>query len=86
VAADTYASLSDLRVAAYLNAELFTLLYEKGDLRGTMVEVPFNPSLGSAAVKLGLYQPQDAFSAAGEDTAPATVNITDSSATLTVAK
>jgi len=86
MAADTYASLSDLRVAAYLNAELFTLLHEKGDLRGTMVEVPFNPSLGSAAAKLGLYQPQDAFTAPGEDTAASVTNITDSSATLTVAK
>ena len=86
MAADTYASLSDLRVAAYLNQTLFELLHERGDLRGTMVDVPFNANLGSAAVKLGLYQPLDAFSAPGEDTALSVTNISDSSATLTCAR
>jgi hypothetical protein len=86
MAADTYASLSDLRVAAYMNQELFMLLHEAGDLRGTMNEVVFNPSLGSSAVKLGLYNPIDAFAAPGEDTALSVTNITDSSATLTVAR
>lgn len=86
MAADTYASLSDLRVAAYMNQELFQLLHEAGDLRGTMLEVPFNPSASSAAAKLGLYQPVDSFAAPGEDTAATVTNITDSSATLTVAR
>lgn len=86
MAADTYASLSDLRVAAYLNQVLFQLLHEPLDLRQTMVEVPFSAGAGSAAAKLGLIQPIDAFTAPGEDTAASVVNITDSSATLTVAR
>lgn len=86
MAADTYASLSDLRIAAYLNQTLMELLHERGDLRGTMVEVPFSPNMGSAAIKMGLYNPLDAFSAPGEDTALSVTNITDSSATLTCAR
>jgi hypothetical protein len=86
MAADTYASLSDLRVAAYMNQELLQLLHEAGDLRQTMIEVPFTPNSASAAVKLGLYQPIDAFAAPGEDTAATVTNITDASATLTVAR
>ena len=86
MAADTYASLSDLRVAAYLSQVLLQILHETGDLKNTMVEVPFDASMGTAAAKLGLYQPLDAFSAPGEDTALSVTNITDSSATLTVAR
>lgn len=86
MAADTYASLSDLRVAAYMNKVLLQLLHEKGSLRRTMVEVPFEDGLGSAASKLGLYNPVDVFAAPGEDTATTVTNITDSSATLTVAR
>lgn len=85
MAADTYASLSDLRVAAYMNMGLLQLLHQKLDLRGTMIEVPFQANLGSAAGKVGLWQPVDAFAAPGEDVASTVTNITDSSATLTVA-
>lgn len=86
MSADTYASLSDLRVAAYLNQQLFQLLHEPTDLRQCLIEVPFSPNMGSAAVKLGLYNPVDVFAAPGEDTATSVTNITDASATLTVAK
>jgi hypothetical protein len=51
-----------------------------------MIEVPFSAGMGSAAAKLGKYQPVDAFAAPGEDTDATVVNITDSSATLTVAR
>lgn len=85
MAADTYASLSDLRVAAYMNMGLLQLLHQKLDLRSTMVEIPFQPNLGSAAGKVGLWQPVDSFAAPGEDTASTVTNITDASATLTVA-
>lgn len=85
MAADTYASLSDLRVAAYMNMGLLQLLHQKVDLRNTMIELPFQPNMGSAASKVGLWQPVDAFAAPGEDTASTVTNITDASATLTVA-
>lgn len=85
MAADTYASLSDLRVAAYMNAGLRQLLHQKLDLRSTMIELPFQPGNGSAASKVGLWQPVDAFAAPGEDTASTVTNITDAAATLTVA-
>ncbi len=85
MAADTYASLTDLRVAAYMNMRLLELLHQKLDLRQTITEIPFQDNLGSAATKIGLWQPVDVFAAPGEDTAATVTNITDATATLTVA-
>lgn len=85
MAADTYASLSDLRVPANLLLEIRELLAEKTDLRSLMVEIPFIGQ-GSLAVKSGAIQHVDAMSAPGEDTAASVTNFTDSSATLTVAR
>lgn len=82
--ADTYTSLSDLRIPAYLSNKLRELLREKTDLRALMSEIAFDGT-GSAGVKSGAYQVVDSWVAPGEDTASTVVNITDSSATLTVA-
>lgn len=87
MAADTYASLSDLRVTAQMVVnDIRELLREKTDLRPLMKEIEFNLGAGSASVKSGAAQLVDTMTAPGEDTAPSTTNITDSSATLTVAR
>ena len=84
MAADTLNTLSDLRIPAYLSGKIRELLREKTDLRALMSEIAFDGT-GSAGVKSGAYQVVDAWAAPGEDTASTVVNITDSSATLTVA-
>lgn len=85
--ADTNASLAgDLGITAYLNLTLWELLHETRDLKDVATRVPFTAGAGSASCKLRFIQPVDAFSAPGEDTAPAIVNRTTANKTITVAK
>ena len=82
----TYASLSDLRVAALLHKELQFLLHDPTDLRTTMVEQPFATRAGSSTMKTGQVQPIYSMSAPGEITGVANTALTDASFNLAVAK
>ena len=85
--ADTNASLAgDLGIAAYLNLQFWDLLHETRDLKDVATFIPFTAGAGSASMKLRFIQPVDPMSAPGEATAPAIVNWTTATKTLTVAK
>lgn len=81
----TYSAAGDYRVAALLNREIHTLLYDPTDLRATCRFYPFDAA-GSAALKIGKIDVDYAMAAPGDATTVANTAFGDANYSLTVAR
>ncbi|MFH1498820.1 MAG: hypothetical protein ABII82_13445 [Verrucomicrobiota bacterium] len=82
----TYAAHGDLRLAAVLNREIYELMHDMVDLRGTMYNAGDPTGSGSAAIKIRQLSPDDIMGTPGEVTDTLPTAMGDGSATVTVAE